>query len=77
VAVLDAMVVTRPSWRQVRRGLLTAIAAVFFGLGWVLSKVVHAVKVSLTATFFGLGYAVSWSVAAMKVGYKAGQRGSA
>jgi hypothetical protein len=77
VALLDRMTVEQLRWAQVRRGLLTAIAAVLFGVGWLLARLVRAVKVGLTVVFFSLGYAASWSVAAMKVGYEAGRRGPA
>lgn len=78
MAVLDHLVdVQRLRWAQARRGLLTAVAACFFALGWVLFWAVRSVKVSITAVLFSLGYAVSWSFAACKVGWQAGRRGSA
>ena len=77
MAVLDHLVdVQRLRWVQARRGLLTALAAVFFAVGWVLFWAVRSVKVSLTAFLFSLGYAASWSYAAIRVGWQAG-RGSA
>ena len=76
MAVLDQIVVQqRLTWGQIRRGVLTVLAAVLFAVGWVLAWLVRAVKVSLTAFFFSLGYAASWSFAAVKVGYNAGRAG--
>jgi hypothetical protein len=76
VAVLDRLVdVQQLRWAQLRRGLLTAFAAFFFALGWVLFWLARSVKVSLTAFFFSIGYAASWSYAAVKVGWRAGEAG--
>lgn len=78
MAVLDRLVdVERLRWAQLRRGLLTGLAAFFFAIGWAMFWLARGVKVSLTALFFSLGYAASWSYAAMKVGWQAGRRGSA
>ena len=76
MAVLDRLVdVQQLRWAQVRRGVLTALAAVFFALGWVLFWLVRSVKVGLAGLFFSLGYAASWSFAAVKVGWQAGRAG--
>lgn len=78
MAVLDRLVdVERLRWAQARRGLLTALAAFFYAVGWIMFWLVRAVKMGLTGLFFSLGFAASWSFAAMRVGWQAGRRGSA
>ncbi|MBO0813548.1 MAG: hypothetical protein J2P30_00105 [Actinobacteria bacterium] len=53
--------------RQIRAGraLLTVLAAVLFGIGWLAAK-----------TVTGSWLAVTWSVAAVKVGWREGRRGA-
>jgi len=46
------------------RSLLTLIAAVLFGLGWVVSKAVGVVWLG-----------IAWAVAAVKVGWRSGRDG--
>jgi hypothetical protein len=78
MAVLDQIVVQqRLTWGQIRRGVLTVLAAVLFAVGWVLFQVVRATRAAITGFFFSLGYAAAWSFAAVKVGYQAGKRGPA
>ena len=76
MAVLDRITVDPVRWPQVKRALLTGIAAVFFALGWTLFQAVRSVKVTLTAVLFGIGYCAAWCFAAVKVGWQAA-RGSA
>lgn len=51
--------------RQMRpgRAVLTVIAALFFGLGWLAAKLVTGTWLALT-----------WSAAAVKVGWQEGRR---
>lgn len=57
-------------WAQVKRALLTAVAAVLFAVGWSASQTVRAIA----ALLFTLGFTASWCFAAVKVGWQAGQR---
>jgi hypothetical protein len=47
------------------RAVLTLIAAVLFGAGWLAAK-----------TVTGLWLAATWSVAALRVGWREGRRGA-
>jgi uncharacterized membrane protein YedE/YeeE len=67
VAFLDEVMTARitAEAKQIHpgRALLTLIAAVFFGVGWVLAKLCRI-------TWF----VVAWSVAAVKVGWQEGRK---
>lgn len=70
---MTVLEVTPLKWAQVRRGLLTAIAAVLFGVGWFFAQVVRVLR----AILVGVGYSAGWCFAAVRVGWQAGRRGSA
>lgn len=70
---MTVLEVTPLRWDQVRRGLLTAIAAVLFAIGWSLAQVVRGLR----GLLIGVGYSAAWCFAAVQVGWRAGRRGSA
>lgn len=74
MALLDRIIVQPPDWSRPGRVVLTAVAAVLFGIGWLLARSVQACARVLTLTLFGVGYAAAWSLAAVKVGWLAGRR---
>ncbi|MBI1757987.1 MAG: hypothetical protein HYR62_01945 [Actinobacteria bacterium] len=64
MSVLDAIPLEAISQRtrtvDVGRVLLTVLAAIFYGLGWIIGRMV---------------FAVAWGGSAVRVGYSDGRRG--
>lgn len=69
--------VERVGMTDIRRGLLTAIAAVLFGIGWFLAKDMIALVTVLAVSLASLGYAAAWSAAAVRIGWQEGQKSAA
>jgi hypothetical protein len=70
--LVDRLAVSpRVEWR---RAVLTAVAGVFYGVGWLASMCVRFVLLGATILLYWVGRSAGWAFAAVKVGWVDAQR---
>ena len=77
MAVIDIERITKQAVEvQYRRVLLTVIATVLYGAGWLVAKGIRLLLTVIAGGFYWLGRAVAWSYIAFRMGFMDGMRPS-